>query len=89
MLPLFTSRNPLLRLLRKKSWPISQAVAPSLDSSVLIEEEWSPLYDPRHFYPARLGEVLNDRYQIATKLGHGARSTVWLARDLQQCVYSI
>ncbi|PGH27962.1 CMGC/SRPK protein kinase [Polytolypa hystricis UAMH7299] len=72
------------RLLRCKAWPPSSATAESLDPAKPIEEEQSPFYDPAHFYPAKLGEVLSGRYQIATKLGHGARSTVWLARDLNQ-----
>lgn len=48
-----------------------------------IEE---PHYSPKHFYPMRLYEVLNDRYQVSAKLGWGTSSTVWLARDLYQYV---
>ncbi|KAJ9318186.1 hypothetical protein DTO271D3_1443 [Paecilomyces variotii] len=50
----------------------------------LIEEEHTPHYKPQHFYPVRLHEILNDRYQIAAKIGWGTSSTVWLARDLHQ-----
>lgn len=75
-----------LRLLQRQPWPLSTATAPALDASQPIEEEKTPYYDPKRFYPARLGEVLNDRYQIVTKLGYGTSSTVWLARDLKQCV---
>lgn len=84
MLLLRNPISPLLGLLRQKPCPKSTATARSLDPSKLIEEERSPFYDPAHFYPASLGEVLNHRYQIATQLGHGARSTIWLARDLHQ-----
>ncbi|PFH51083.1 hypothetical protein AMATHDRAFT_75166 [Amanita thiersii Skay4041] len=49
-----------------------------------LEEEKTPYYDPRYFYPARLGDVLHGRYQIVTKIGFGTGSTVWLARDLFQ-----
>ncbi|GES61291.1 kinase-like protein [Aspergillus terreus] len=49
-----------------------------------IKEERTPYYDPARFYPARLGDVLNGHYQLATKLGYGSSSTVWLARDLHQ-----
>ncbi|WEW60862.1 hypothetical protein PRK78_006350 [Emydomyces testavorans] len=35
------------------------------------------------FYPVCIGEVLNQRYRIEHKLGHGGFSTVWMAHDLQ------
>ena len=77
--------NPL-RLLKHRPWRSSTAIAPRLHNSQLVEEELAPYYDPSRFYPARLGEVLNGRYQLATKLGHGASSTVWLARGLNQYI---
>ncbi len=49
----------------------------------LIEEETLPGYNANHFYPARLGEILNDRYKLVVKLGYGMTATVWLARDLK------
>lgn len=73
-----------LRPLKHRFWPLSTAAAPRLDISKPIEEELTPYYDPCRFYPARLGDVLGGRYQIATKLGFGSSSTVWLARDLNQ-----
>lgn len=48
-----------------------------------IEEELFPDYLASRYYPVRIGEVLRDRYQIVGKLGFGATSTVWLARDLK------
>ncbi|KIW96672.1 uncharacterized protein Z519_02063 [Cladophialophora bantiana CBS 173.52] len=48
-----------------------------------IEEETLPKYNPDHWYPVRLGEVLHHRYEIVVKLGFGMTATVWLARDLQ------
>ncbi|KAK9238774.1 kinase-like domain-containing protein [Lipomyces kononenkoae] len=48
----------------------------------LVEEETMPEYRSKHFYPARLGEVFNDRFQTVAKLGYGTSSTTWLARDL-------
>ncbi|EXK83274.1 CMGC/SRPK protein kinase [Fusarium oxysporum f. sp. raphani 54005] len=47
-----------------------------------IEEELFPDYVASRYYPAKIGEVLRDRYQVVGKLGFGASSTVWLARDL-------
>ena len=74
------------RVLRTRPWPMTTAVAPFIDDSRPMEEEATPYYNPKRFYPTRLGEVLNDRYQVATKFGYGTGSTVWLARDLFQSV---
>jgi hypothetical protein len=76
----------LLRALRQQPLALSTTIAPYLDPFQPLEEEKTPYYDLNRFYPARLGEVLNGRYQIATKIGYGASSTVWLARDLHQFV---
>ncbi|KAM0280371.1 hypothetical protein ACHAQH_004084 [Verticillium albo-atrum] len=48
-----------------------------------IEEELFPDYNASRYYPILIGQVLQDRYQIVGKLGFGASSTVWLARDLE------
>ncbi|KAJ5611747.1 hypothetical protein N7528_008852, partial [Penicillium herquei] len=55
-----------------------------LPAAHLVEEERTPNYNARHFYPVRLYEILNNRYQVAAKIGWGTSSTVWLARDLYQ-----
>ncbi|KAF4450111.1 CMGC/SRPK protein kinase [Fusarium austroafricanum] len=65
---------PLMALYRRP-WPISSAVAPQLDPSIPVEEEKTPNYHADRFYPIHLGQVLNGRYQVATKLGYGANST--------------
>ncbi|KAH3274350.1 hypothetical protein KXV19_007347 [Aspergillus fumigatus] len=57
---------------------------PPLPPGILVDEEISPLYDSKYFYPAKPGEVLADRYQTLVKVGWGVSSTVWLARDLQR-----
>ncbi|KAK7431825.1 hypothetical protein QQZ08_001766 [Neonectria magnoliae] len=49
----------------------------------LTEEEELPTYEARDFYPVKLGEVFQDKYQVVAKLGFGTGSTVWLCRDLQ------
>lgn len=54
-----------------------------IDPSCKIEEETLSFYDPRMFYPVRLGEIFKERYQVVTKLGWGAHSTIWLCHDLQ------
>ncbi|KAE8153633.1 kinase-like protein [Aspergillus avenaceus] len=53
----------------------------------LIEEETLPDYVASRYYPVRIGEILRDRYQVVGKLGFGASSTVWLARDINGCQY--
>ena len=77
--------NPL-GLLKHQLWPSSTAIASHLNNGQSVEEELTPYYDPSCFYPAQSGDVLNGRYRLATKLGHGTSSTVWLARDLNQYV---
>ncbi|KAH8909630.1 kinase-like protein [Coniochaeta sp. PMI_546] len=53
-----------------------------IDVSVKVEEETLPFYDPRLFYPVHIGEVLDNRYQVISKLGYGTTSTSWLCHDL-------
>ncbi|CAG8218191.1 unnamed protein product [Penicillium salamii] len=53
-----------------------------LSTSQAIEEETIPGYIAGRYYPTRIGEILKDRYQVVGKLGFGASSTVWLARDM-------
>ena len=54
-----------------------------LDGSLKYEEEKLNWYTPEKFYPVRIWEVFNKRYQVVGKLGYGAYSTVWLCRDLE------
>ncbi|MCJ1256787.1 hypothetical protein MMC24_004611 [Lignoscripta atroalba] len=67
--------------------PISSPGFKSIDASILIEEESIPNYKARRYYPARIGEVLNARYQLVGKLGYSSSSTVWLCRDLLEHRY--
>nr|KMM72620.1 hypothetical protein CPAG_08914 [Coccidioides posadasii RMSCC 3488] len=52
-----------------------------MSSPFIREEDQNPDYDPRKYYPARVGETISRRYRIISKLGWGANSTVWLAKD--------
>lgn len=54
-----------------------------LPTDVKYEEERLIGYQAGDYYPVRLGEVFDDRYQIVAKLGFGTASTVWLCRDFQ------
>ncbi|EGD85586.1 CMGC/SRPK protein kinase [Trichophyton rubrum D6] len=49
----------------------------------MIEEETLPTYSPARYYPVRLGQIFQDRYQVVGKVGYGGSSTVWLAREFQ------
>ncbi|KAM0530594.1 hypothetical protein ACHAQF_000170 [Verticillium nonalfalfae] len=82
-----------LSFLASKPWlsaqrsPLTPRILPDAGFDVIeqdhvVEEEDMPEYRPEHFYPVRLGEVFNDRFQTVTKLGYGSSSTIWLARDL-------
>jgi serine/threonine-protein kinase SRPK3 len=48
----------------------------------LIEEETNSCYKPEEFYPVRIGEVYDSKYQVVGKLGYGTNSTAWLCRRL-------
>ncbi|KAF7198303.1 Serine/threonine-protein kinase SRPK [Pseudocercospora fuligena] len=56
--------------------------AQPLDASLLYEEETLRSFKRSAYYPAHMGEIFQDRYQIVAKLGYGTTSTVWLSRDL-------
>lgn len=69
------------KLLGPRSFPTTGFE--SLEPSVDIEEETIPGYRNELFYPVRIGEVFQDRFQVVGKLGYGSRSTVWLCHDLR------
>ncbi|TFY58246.1 hypothetical protein EVJ58_g6542 [Rhodofomes roseus] len=52
-----------------------------------VDEEKLEWYSPSSFYPVRIGEVFQDRYQVVSKLGYGSSATIWLCRDLRQHLY--
>ena len=52
------------------------------DVEKLEEENWD-WYTPELFYPVRISQVFQERYQVLGKLGYGSRSTAWLCRDLR------
>ncbi|KMP02883.1 hypothetical protein CIRG_02575 [Coccidioides immitis RMSCC 2394] len=51
-----------------------------------ILEHYSENMDEHEYYPICPGEIVEKRYRVVHKLGHGAFSTVWLAHDLQKKV---
>ncbi|KAL3481025.1 kinase-like domain-containing protein [Aspergillus californicus] len=44
-------------------------------------------YEPGGYHPIMIGDVLQNRYHIVDKLGHGGYSTVWLVQDTQKSRY--
>ncbi|VUC27273.1 unnamed protein product [Clonostachys rosea] len=63
---------------------ISSAKQHAQDTNAPVEEERYQLYDPKIFYPARIGEKLGGKYRLVSKLGWGTTSTVWLARETKR-----
>lgn len=55
----------------------------------LVEEQALSFYRRKNYYPVKIGEVFNGRYQVIAKLGYGGYSTVWLARDNRYLCISI
>ncbi|KAJ6185768.1 hypothetical protein N7519_007069 [Penicillium mononematosum] len=99
-MPLWTAATSSLKLFSTKSGSKATAASPPEKPRTLpttgfrtigidqpVEEEGLPDYQVHRFYPARLGEVLQNRYQIISKLGFGTPSTSWLARDLKDHQY--
>lgn len=56
---------------------------PLLESTQELEEETLSWYSPSSFYPVKIGEIFQSRYEVIGKLGYGGYSTIWLCRDLQ------
>ncbi|KIM36880.1 hypothetical protein M413DRAFT_77652 [Hebeloma cylindrosporum] len=56
------------------------------DSERLEEEKWK-WYTPQSFYPVRIGDVLQSKYQVLYKLDYGTTSTIWVCRDLSRNEY--
>ncbi|RAK85462.1 kinase-like protein [Aspergillus costaricaensis CBS 115574] len=60
---------------------------PILDSTKKLEEEQMPAYERGLYCSVKPGDVFHSRYQVISKLGFGANSTVWFGRDLQHHRY--
>ena len=77
-----------ISFLRAKPPQLSRSLSTtsSIPQHELVDEEFSPGYSPKHYYPAKPGEVLADHYQLLVKIGWGGGSTVWLARDVARHV---
>ncbi|SMR63713.1 unnamed protein product [Zymoseptoria tritici ST99CH_1A5] len=69
------TRRPSLQRCRKDYRLLSAT------SRLQIEEQSLPRFHQKRYFPVNIGQVFNNRYRIIAKLGYGANSTVWLARD--------
>ncbi|KAE9362526.1 hypothetical protein N431DRAFT_162131, partial [Stipitochalara longipes BDJ] len=52
------------------------------DDEVNIEDEAEAMeqyFSEAPYFPVHIGQVLDQRYRIEHKLGHGGFSTVWMA----------
>ncbi|RAQ57642.1 protein kinase domain protein [Aspergillus flavus] len=67
----------------------SSSVAHIFPTGTPIEEETLPHYKPEHYYPVKIGDIYQARYEVTGKLGYGAYSTSWLCRDLQVNKYTV
>lgn len=69
-----------ISFLRSKPVQLSpSSLIASIPNPELVDEEIGPGYNPKHYYPAKPGEILANHYQLLVKIGWGAGSTVWLA----------
>ena len=62
---------------------LSRAPFETLPIHQLIEEERLPGYKADRYFPASIGQIWRNRYQIVGKVGYGGGSTVWACRDLK------
>lgn len=46
-----------------------------------IEQEAHDAISKYRYYPVRIGDIVESKYQIVGKLGYGLGSTVWLANE--------
>ncbi|KAI6333716.1 hypothetical protein MCOR30_004173 [Pyricularia oryzae] len=60
-----------------------------LDPSIKGEEETLLFYRLDLLYAVLLGEIFDNSYQVAAKIGYGASSTVWLCHDLANHRYVV
>jgi len=54
-----------------------------LPSDQKIEEEAHEAISKGRYYPVRIGDTIENKYQVLGKLGYGLGSTVWLANEFR------
>ncbi|RAL15179.1 putative serine/threonine-protein kinase [Aspergillus homomorphus CBS 101889] len=79
-----TPRRTIFSFAKKALWQFPPNLGPTISQQELVDEELCPDYESAAYYPANLGDVLANKYQLLSKIGWGSQSTVWLARDLSK-----
>ena len=94
----YAMRNAPLSLLKVPSWHLAKRLVKEPDVQLFrfsssdfkalatnqtIEEEAYDAITKGRYYPVRIGDVIENKYQIVGKLGYGLGSTVWLANDFR------
>ncbi|KAE8407007.1 protein kinase [Aspergillus pseudonomiae] len=74
-------RTPLFRRLPSPARQFPPG--PLLDSMDKVEEEKLAWHSHDNFFPVKIGDVFQSKYQVVGKIGYGGYSTVWLCRDLE------
>lgn len=69
---------------KKSLWQLPPNSGPPVPQEELVDEEVCPGYNSATFYPAKPGELLDNKFQLLVKIGWGSQSTVWLARDISR-----
>ncbi|KLJ08631.1 hypothetical protein EMPG_15920 [Blastomyces silverae] len=59
----------------RKPFQITPYQGPLIPQNEIVDEELYPDYNAKNFYPARVGEIIANRYQILVKVGWGTSST--------------
>ncbi|KAL4808328.1 kinase-like domain-containing protein [Aspergillus unguis] len=76
--PLFRPRKPVLGYFGRRC---STTANHRIEYNWIKGVETLEKYHPGGYHPISIGDLLNNRYHIADKLGFGGYSTVWLALD--------
>ena len=61
----------------------SRRLSALIPAETAVEEETLPFYQSEQYFPVKLRDIYQSRYQVVGKLGYGVHSTVWLCRDLE------
>lgn len=91
-----TSHQRISRLARAPNFPLKPHRVPystATGYASCFEYRWIDgvenveRYQPGGYHPVVVGDELTDRYKVVHKLGYGAFSTIWLARDKDRDSY--
>lgn len=78
---LYNVRPRALATLESRPFCRNTGQVSSNGANMPLEEQALQQQQGKRYYPVHIGQTFQDRYRVITKLGYGAFSTVWLARD--------